>query len=166
MIPTLTTGPTQTMGPTNTEGPAAFDDDSSFMDDFIVEDDAFNMTSEESIGMDDITQTTVFDLDAETGTIVIVEPPIGESTVVRLKIEYIVDADVNDTKAFEAEIDEMIFVTAVMASLGARTDSGVFAGLPSRRLDTWVRNKRHLLSTSSFQRTYKMCVLVSLPSTS
>lgn len=164
MGPTLTAGPTQTVGPTSTAGPAAFDDDLSLTDDFIVEDDAFNMTSEESIGMDDITQTTVFDFDEETGSVVIVEPPIGESTVVRLAIEYFVDADVNETEAFEADIDEMIFVTAVMASVGATRDSGVFRSrLPSRRLDSGMRNARHLLSTSSFRRKYKMCMLALFP---
>ena len=113
----------------------------------------------------EIAPTTVFDLDEETGNVVIVEPPIGDSTVVRLEISYIVEAFVNETEVFETDIDAMIFVTSVMASLGATNRGALDQVAPSRRLEsleaTEFYKRRQLLSSSSFQRKYSQLVFKS-----
>jgi len=117
-----------------------------------------------------ITPSSVFDLDDDAESVIVVEPLfIGRTTTVRLEIRYVVEAFFNDTEEFKADIDKKIFVTAVMASLGA-SDSGVLETLSSRRLGySSIENSyspfenRYLLSSSSFDRKSEVyCMVIQI----
>ena len=73
-----------------------------------------------------IVSTTVFDLSEGTNEVVIVDPPYGNTTVVRLEIEYLVETFLVGTGGFTEDLDWMILETAVVASLGAAS-GGVLA---------------------------------------
>lgn len=101
----------------------------------------------------------MFDLSDNTNEVVIVEPPYGNTTVVRLEVEYLVETVLVGTSGFTVDLDWLILETAVVASLEA-TNSGVLAQFTpgSRRLKGFTpgppTQQRGLLSSSSFIRKF------------
>ena len=155
-VPTFTGAPTITAGPTSTSAPTITPNPTVTIwpnDDYYTTfPPSFEGTFEPGLS-----PTTVFDISEDTGGVIIVEPPHEETTVVRLEILYIVEAFVNSTEAFEDDLDFLIFVTAVVASLQGNNSGVLLDYAPTRRLTVSesdampIFQGRQLLSSSSFR---------------
>lgn len=139
--------------PTPTPQPAV--SEPSVVTTFPVSDDFFGdfteyPTTDDIFFQPPISSTTVFDVSEVTGGVMVVPPPHDVTTVVRMEILYLVEAFVNETEEFEADLDWRIFAAAVVASLGAE-NSGVLEEYtlyePTKRRLT----ERELLSSSTYQ---------------
>ncbi|CAB9521706.1 expressed unknown protein [Seminavis robusta] len=140
-----TLDPSKTMAPTFIEGPTATNSPTSEL----------VPSPAPTSPLPSITPTTVFDLAPGTRSVGIIPPPHGDTTVVRIEIEYIVEGFVESTEEFEDDLDGLIFITSVMAALAAN-DTGALEQLASnRRLEavpTLMDGHRNLLSNSYFLR--------------